>query len=121
MTKSVFDQIKRNLQTQFQPDPPPNPFAQPIERNDTDFGTGQITLGTVPLQIVGPRARRGCIKVTNLSSSEVFLGNSSGVSVATGDLLAAGRGQWNKYDTVSAIFGVVASGSAIVAWAEVYE
>jgi hypothetical protein len=117
---TIADQIAANLKRQFNPEPPPRSFAQPIQRNDTDFGTGQINVTTNPVQVVGPRSLRGAIKITNLTSTEIFLGNSSSVSTITGDLLPAGRGQWVKYDTASAIWAV-ATVAASVSWSEVYE
>jgi hypothetical protein len=118
---TILEQIKANLDAQFSP-PVIVPFAQPIPRTETYFGTGQIIVTTVPVQIVGVFARKG-IKITNLSSTvQVFIGNNQAVSINSGDLLIAGVGSWVAYATKSAIWAVVASGlgNGLVSYAEVY-
>lgn len=117
---NIVEQIRVNLQRQFpQRDVP---LAQPFNpRNEPKFGTGQVTVGTSPVQLVGPRPTRTSIRVTNLSQLDVYLGNSPSVTSTTGDLLCGGRGQWVSYDTASTVFAVVSVGSAVIAWSEVYE
>jgi hypothetical protein len=118
----ILDQIAKNLNAQFNPEPT-RPFAKDILRNDTDFGTGNIVLGVSPTQIVGPSDKRRSIKITNLAFAEVFLSNSPSTPQAFCDLLNAGRGQFNVYDTGSAIWAFAPSSIymlAAVAWAEVY-
>lgn len=116
----ILDQITANVKAQFDP-PKPQPFAKPIDRNIVDLGTGQIMLGTVPIQIVGVRPERVGVMVTNLSGVSVYLGSNANVSPTNGDLLAPGIGQWKAYATKAVLWGVVASGSANVSWAEIFD
>lgn len=95
-------------------------YSQPKEnpRNVTELGTGQTTVTTTPQQISFVARNRSGIKLTNLSNTEVWYGESSSVSPTTGDLLAAGRSQWVSVPGCSILWVVTASGTATIAWAE---
>jgi hypothetical protein len=116
---SMLDQIKANIERQF-----PSEEQSPQKfnpRNFTNFGTGQIALSTTPVQIVGPRPGRICIKITNTSDTiDIYVGNSANVSISNGDLIPAGKGQWVSYETASTLFAVVSSGTPTITWSEVY-
>lgn len=96
-----------------------------IPRNITTLGTGQISVTTTPQQISYVDENRACIKITNLSSVEVFYGSTIGVSSTTGDLLPAGRGQWIEIPGGSTIFVVIAPATpqvnGLISWAEIFD
>lgn len=118
---TLFERIKANIQAQYPKRRICPPDNDGTIKNVTKFGTGQITLSTLPQQIVGFRKDRKGIKITNLSTSQVWIGCGAGISITNGDLLAAGVGNWNSYDTRSPIFGIVAVGTANISFSEVYE
>lgn len=96
--------------------------TQPVSIASTapvaEIGTGsiassQVSVGASATQIVAARSNRRAVKITNLGTTDVFIG-PSGVSTATGDLLVGTRGSWTILDTQAAVFGIVASGSQSV-------
>jgi len=84
------------------------------------LATSQITIGTTATLIAAARAGRGSIKVTNTGTTVAFLGNSTGVTITTGDYLAGAVGAANTYGYQGALYGIVATGTAVVTVSEVY-
>ena len=101
---------------------PPQYKLQTNPRNRTNLATGQLLVTSIPQQLNMVNERRAATKLTNLSTSDIFYGPTSGVSSATGDLLPAGRGNWISIPSGSVIWVVTASGvTGQISWADVYE
>lgn len=94
-----------------------------IDRNKTDLATGQIDVTSTPKQLNYVSLKRVATKITNLSATvEIFYGATAGVTVLSGDFIAAGRGQWVSIPAQSVIWVVCAAGqTARAAWADAYE
>jgi hypothetical protein len=119
---TLLDQIKANLKKATQV-PEQVASSSPYESSvavGNSLGTGQQTITTAPTQIVGERAGRVGIKITNLGTTEIFIGNNSAVSKTNGDLLPGGRGQWIYIPTQSAIYAIVVAGSQVISYSEVF-
>jgi hypothetical protein len=94
-----------------------------------DFATGQVSLEslTVPVLICASRSNRGSIKITNLSTVDIWIGKTVRVSATSGDLLPGGRGQWISLPTKASIWalpsalnGGASSTPTAVSFSEVY-
>jgi len=84
-----------------------------------NWPTTQVSAGTSATQLVGARAGRFGVVITNTGTTPLFVGNS-GVTTATGALLPGVVGASKTIPFVGAIFGVVSSGSQIVTVEEFY-
>jgi len=78
--------------------------------------TGQTTV-TTSSALVAPANSRISLTLTNNSTTPVYYG-PSGVSITDGDLLPGVIGAAVTLNTSSAIYGVTASGSAVLSWTE---
>jgi hypothetical protein len=95
----------------------------PVDDNISpeNLETNQETITTSPTLIVAARAGRCSVLIMNLSATnEIWYGKNNRVSSTNGGLLPVGRGQWVAFNTQSAIWGVVAAGSASVCFTEVF-
>jgi hypothetical protein len=80
---------------------------------------GQITCANTATQITTARAGRQGIAVTNLGTVDVYIG-TSGVTTSNGDLLLGLKGASASYTTSATIYCIVASGTQVITYAEVY-
>lgn len=98
------------------------PEKPPLKVDDSHspqgLRTGQVTLNGVTI-IAPSRASRAGIKITNLSAIDIYIGSSNAVTVLSGDLLPAGRGQWIFLPTQSALWGIPASGTPVISFSEI--
>jgi hypothetical protein len=98
--------------------------ALPVDDSLTpeNFFTDQIPLnGPGPAIIATSRASRSSIKITNLTANDVYIGYSKGLTVANGELLPGGRGQWISLPTQSQIWGIPATGTqGSVSYSEIF-
>jgi hypothetical protein len=79
---------------------------------------GQITVTTSATQIKAATPTRTAIVVVNHGSTNVFIGFFSGVTTGNGVLLVGIPGQTLTFQTQSAVFAIVASGSQTVSFYE---
>jgi hypothetical protein len=103
-----------------QPTPPgPSPIqvVQPTASSGVP-ATGQIAIGTSATQIRAASPTRTALIVVNHGATNVFIGFTSGVTSSTGVMLVGIPGQTLTFQTQSAVFGVVASGSQVVGFYE---
>lgn len=78
--------------------------------------TGQVTIGTTATPIVPVRSRNG-VSFVQMSGGDVFLGDAT-VTPSTGALLTGTKGTPMNWTGSDAIYGVTASGTALVSFAE---
>ncbi|HWR15177.1 MAG TPA: hypothetical protein VN577_10130 [Terriglobales bacterium] len=83
--------------------------------------SGQVSIATTATSIVSARATRRSIKITNLGTTDVYIGFSSGVTTSTGDLLLGSKGSFVSFPTSSAVYAIVASGTQSISYSEVYD
>lgn len=81
------------------------------------ISTGQVTVGTVATQIV-PATSRQRVTITNTQAVPVYCGSAS-VTTGTGQLIPAVVGASETFDTSAAVYGVVATGTVVVTYAEI--
>jgi hypothetical protein len=93
--------------------------AQSSGPTPTNFVAAQATVGTTATLIVAYRQNRGSVTIANTGTSAVYLG-PAGVTTATGLYLAAAGSPGSSITLTSsaAIYGVVASSTAVVTEAE---
>jgi hypothetical protein len=92
------------------------------------FSIGQVTVATTAIQIVpaagsqpnspGGGYIRQQLQLTNTGSVAVFVSNSPSVTTSTGFPIASG--QTVNLCTDDALYGIAASGSNVVGFAEMY-
>ena len=85
-------------------------------KGDVTYGTVGVTSGTV--QIIAANPRRISLTVQNIGTANVFLGTDNTVTTSKG-LLLPGTASLNDTDSISAWWGVVASGTVVVTYMEV--
>jgi hypothetical protein len=79
--------------------------------------TGQIAPGTTATSIIGVNLNRIRIVLTQMSTTPVFIG-ASGVTSSTGDYIPGIVGYMKVIRSSAALFGVVASGTGSISFAE---
>jgi hypothetical protein len=79
------------------------------------FITGQVTIGTTPTLINSAELSRDEIILINMSAVQVFIGNSA-VTPTTGVLLNGVIGAELDLPFTDALYGIVASGTALVSF-----
>ncbi len=102
---------------------PTGTTVQPV--NVTNEGaahlaTNHVSVGTSATQIVPVNSTRRGIAVTNLGTTDVWIGDS-GVTTSTGDLLPGTKGASVFIPTTAAVYGIVGTGSQSVSFMEVYD
>lgn len=85
----------------------------------TTIVTTTVTVGTTATVLAAARTGRGSVKVTQIGTTEVFIG-PAGVTTANGDLLVGTRGAANTYGYAGALSGIVATGTQEVRVVEIY-
>lgn len=101
---------------------PVTPSNKPV--GATNFATAQVSVTTTATSILAARtgvSGTGRISATvcNTTTTAIYLGGS-GVTASTGQLLAGVVGACATFDTQTAIYGIVASGTATVGASETY-
>lgn len=84
-----------------------------------NIATGQQALTTSAAQVVAPRATRRSVTIVNLSSIDVYIGNT-GVTDTTGQLLLGTKGTALTLETTTAVYAVAATGTPSVSYLEEY-
>lgn len=88
-----------------------------MSRSGSDSGsTGQVTIGTIPRQLFNPR-RRCAVVITNLGTTDVYIGFNSQVSTNGGHLLLGIRGSSIVIETQSPLWAISAT-SGTISWLE---
>jgi hypothetical protein len=86
-----------------------------------NLNCNQVIIQATPTPIVQSRPTRAGVKLTNLGTTDVYYRQSDTINTGNGDLLPGGRGQWVFIATKSQIWGIVASGTQAISFAEVYD
>jgi len=99
----------------------------PVQAQDVSAGnasTSQVSITSTATSIVVARATRNSVKITNMGTTPIYLGFTSGVTVSTGDFLPGILGAFVVYPTQTGVWGIVATGSSppseVVAVADVW-
>ena len=97
-----------------------NPIpVNPAESGTANMATAQTSVASTATQIVGVRATRRAVLITNPSSTvTVYLGSAS-VTTSTGQALLPGNSI--SVPTTLAVYGIVASSTQTVSSIEVYD
>lgn len=93
--------------------------AYAVSKGSGTIATAQVSVATTSTQVVAARAGRGSVKITNLGTTDVFIGNT-GVTTATGDLLPGTKGASITIPTNAAVFAVASGAAQNVSVMEVY-
>lgn len=83
-----------------------------VSKGSGTIATAQVSVGTASTQIVAARAGRGSVKITNLGTTDVYIG-VSGVTSTTGDLLPGTKGASITIPTNAAVFGVAGTAQSV--------
>lgn len=85
-----------------------------------NFTPAQVSVGTTATLIAASRTGRQYITVCNNSTTDVFLGGTSGVTTSTGQLLLGTKGSCGTFAYQGALYGIVGSGTDTVSVSESY-
>lgn len=87
-----------------------------------NLANGQVSVGTTAggTQVVTARATRRAVTITNLGTTDVYIGVGT-VSTTNGDLLLGVKGASKTICTTAAVKAIVASGSQNVSFLEEYD
>ncbi len=91
-----------------------------VEAPPENAAHNQVSVANTATLIATARPGRKSVTITKLDAVELFLGSSSGVTTANGDLLPGARGSSVIIDGGSAVYGITASGTAAVSYWESY-
>lgn len=80
---------------------------------------GQVALSSSATQVVSTRATRRAVTIVNLSTTDIYVGNT-GVTTSTGQLLLGSKGAAITIETVTAVFAIVTTGTPSVSYLEEY-
>lgn len=83
------------------------------------ISSGQVSVATTETQIVASRSGRKGVLITNLGTTDVYVG-PTGLTTATGSLILGTKGTALFIPTTAAIYGRVAAGTQSVSYLEVY-
>lgn len=83
-----------------------------VSKGSAGIATAQVSVGTTATQIVAARAGRGSVKITNLGTTDVFIG-AAGVTSTTGDLLPGTKGASITIPSNAAIFGIAGTAQSV--------
>ena len=78
--------------------------------------TGQVSVTGTATQIVGQYSSRSGIVITNLGTTDVYIGENAGVTTSTGHLLPGTKGASLSFSTTGAIYGITGGSSQTVSW-----
>lgn len=90
-----------------------------VSKGSGSIATAQVSVATTSTQIVAARAGRGSVKITNLGTTDVYIG-VTGVSTTTGDLLPGTKGASITVPTNAAVFGIASGAAQSVSVLEVF-
>jgi hypothetical protein len=90
-----------------------------VETGNTTLAHNQVSVTNANTLIVASRSTRSGVLITNLGTTDVYIGNT-GVTTSTGTLLLGTKGTALFIPTTAAIYGIVASGTQSVCYLEVY-
>lgn len=90
-----------------------------VSKGSSTIATSQVSVATTSTQVVAARALRGSVKITNLGTTDVFIG-VTGVTTTTGDLLPGTKGASITVPTNAAVFAVASGAAQTVSVMEVY-
>lgn len=83
-----------------------------VSKGSGTIATAQVSVGTTSTQVVAARAGRGSVKITNLGTTDVFIG-VTGVTTTTGDILPGTKGASITIPTNAAVFAVAATAQTV--------
>lgn len=86
--------------------------AYSVSKGSGTIATTQVAVTTTAAQIVAARAGRGSVKIQNLGTTDIYLGNT-GVTTTTGDLLVGTKGASVTIPTTAAIFAIGAAAGSV--------
>jgi len=86
--------------------------AYMVSKGSAGIATAQVSVGTTATQIVAARAARGSVKITNLGTTDVFIG-VAGVTSTTGDLLPGTKGASITIPSNAAVFGIAGTAQSV--------
>lgn len=83
---------------------------------------GQVSVGTIPTLIVAANNSRRGLMLDNQGSASVFIGPDSSITISNAVSIRTGTALvFDDHFIRTAIYGVVASGTATVGWWETNE
>lgn len=85
----------------------------------SSFGTNQVTVGATATLIVNQNTGRKTVVITNLGTTDVWLGSSNGVTTSNGQLLPGTKGASISIPSTSAVWGIATSGTQAVSFLDV--
>lgn len=100
-------------------------MAAKVTTTVANVATGQVSVGStatliVPSRIGAPGTGRAAVIITNIGTTDVYIGFNNTVTTGNGDLLTGTKGAFVTIPYDGAIWGIVASGSQTVSFMEVY-
>lgn len=85
----------------------------------SSFNTGQVTVQITATKIVPQNTGRHSVVITNLGSSDVYLGATPNVTASNGQLLPGTKGASISIPSSSAVYGVALGGAQQVTFLDV--
>lgn len=83
------------------------------------FNTQQVTVGPTATLIVAINFSRHAILITNLGTTDIWIGDSPAVTPSTGQLLLGLKGAAISIPTNGPVYGITAGGNQAVSFTDI--
>jgi hypothetical protein len=90
------------------------------EIGGASYATGQVSVTGTATALVAVRGSRRALLIVQHGTTAVYIGGP-GVATSTGVLLVGSEGSSMSVPTTGAVYGIVASGTQVVSYMEVYD
>lgn len=80
----------------------------------TPFRTSQVAITGTATLVVAANSSRSGLELTNLGTTDVYYGENSSVTTATGDLLLGTKGAAKAFSTTGAVYAVTSGASQTI-------
>lgn len=91
-----------------------------VAASGSNLATSQVSCGSTATSALSSRGARLLVSATNTTTTSIYVGPSSGVTTSNGQLLAGIVGASLTFPTTSALYCIVASGTATITLTEIY-
>lgn len=85
----------------------------------SSFGTSQVSVAATATKIVGSNTGRKTVVITNLGTTDIYLGPDSTVTTSTGQLLAGTKGASISIPQTGPVYGISSGSAQSVSFMEV--
>ena len=80
--------------------------------------TGQVNVDNVPVLLIDPQQQCCCVKITNLTTVDIYIGFGNSIGTNTGDLLVGQVGAFLVIETDQQIWAIGSAAGGKISFIE---